>query len=496
MAGCASEPALDERAPTSGAPRDWIPGETLEPGVSAGSTPLADRPDDDVESSATPAAEPAAAPDDDELAAADGDEASGGVDADGSGIDINRAALTAPDAASAPGDWQRALGAEGLSVSSGGLAVAADGSASIAGSVDGDLDGVSSGSTDAFVARYSAAGDVLFLRQLGTPDADAAAGVSVAADGSLFVTGSTGGALDGEALGFGDAFLVKYSSAGELLWVRQLGTSQPDDAASVSAAADGGAFVVGVTRGVLDGARDGADQDAFVARFSPDGELLWTRQLGSQVGYDDRATGVSVGDDESVYVSGQSFGGIDADSAGSSDAFVAKYSAAGELSWVRQVGGADFDVAEAVSAGADGEVYVAGQLGGVLVGGPGVVIPGAPYVAKYSSEGELLWAQTFEDAAAGSATSVTRDANGQVLVAGYTTAAFAGPNQGLYDTFVATLSGDGERVSGVQLGVAEKDQATGVGSDGAGNVFVSGEAASATGAVTLLTRRAATTPEP
>jgi hypothetical protein len=163
---------------------------------------------------------------------------------------------------------------------------------------------------------------------------------------------------------------------------------------------------------------------------------------------------------------------------------------------VRQVGGADFDVAEAVSASADGAVYVAGQLGGVLVGGPGVVIPGAPYVAKYSSDGELLWAQTLEDAAAGSATSVSQDASGQVLIAGYTTGAFAGPNQGLYDTFVATLSADGERLSGVQLGVEEKDQATGVGSDGAGNLFISGEAASTTGAVTLLTRRSATTLEP
>ena len=99
-------------------------------------------------------------------------------------------------------------------------------------------------------------------------------------------------------------------------------------------------------------------------------------------------------------------------------------------------------------------------------------------------------------AAAGSATSVTRDASGRILVAGYTTAAFAGPNQGLYDTFVATLAADGERLSGVQLGVEDKDQATGVGVDGAGNVFVSAEATSATGAVTLLTRRSAATLEP
>ena len=353
MAGCASEPALDEQTPTSEASLEGIPssGETPVPGASSDSTPLADTPDDGDESSATTVGDPAAAPEvggesapvsagenADGLAGApvDGEEPAGSDET--SGVDTNQAALTAPDAASAPGDWQRALGAEGLSVSSGGLTVAADGSASIAGSVDGDLDGASSGSTDAFVARYSAAGDVLFLRQLGTPDADAASGVSVAADGSLFVAGSTGGALDGEALGFGDAFLAKYSSEGELLWVHQLGTSQPDEAASVSVAADGGAFVVGVTRGGLDGARDGTDQDAFVARFSPDGELLWTRQLGSQVGYDERASGVSVGDDESVYVSGQSFGGVDAASAGSSDAFVAKYSAAGALLWVRQVG--------------------------------------------------------------------------------------------------------------------------------------------------------------
>jgi hypothetical protein len=370
-------------------------------------------------------------------------------------------------------EWQRALGAVGEVISTSGVASDAGGNAFVTGYIFEELGESPHASSDAFVAKYSAAGELLWTRQLGTAESDAAAGSSSDSAGNVFIAGDTSGAMDGMARGFGDGFVAKYSPDGELEWTRQVGTSQPDAATGVSADADGNVFVAGFTRGSLEGGRDGRDVDAFVAKYSAAGELLWSRQLGSSVGYDERASGVSVDAEGNVIVAGHSFGGLEGDNRGSADAFVAKLSADGELRWLRQHGATGHDAAEAVSADGEGNVYVSGQMGGVLPGGPSVVLPGNPYVAKYSPAGELLWEIELEDASAGSASRITTDGEGRTFIAGYTSGSWGGPNEGLYDSFVAELSGEGEVLWVLQLGFEELDQATGVSASSRGAVFVS-----------------------
>lgn len=402
------------------------------------------------------------------------------------------AALIVDGGAEGDAEWQRSLGSLEASVSSGGVSAGADGIVFITGTTDGDVGGAQQGVTDAFLAAYSAAGEALWVRQLGSAEADASSGVSAASDGAVFIAGSTSGALDGAALGFGDAFVSKYSSAGDLVWTRQLGTSQPDAASSVSTAANGDVLVAGSTRGVLDGARSGSDNDALVARYSAAGELLWARQLGSAPGYDDIAAGVSVDGSGNVYIAGHTLGDLDGDSLGAADAFVAKYSAGGELLWVHQRGSAGHDAAETVSVDESGNVFVAGQIGGTRVRGPGFIIPGTPFAAKLAPTGEVLWETQLEDAAGGSVSSSSTDLDGNLFVAGHTAGAVEGDNQGLYDTFVVKLSSEGERLGALQLGVAEKDQATGVSADGSGGVFLSHDVTSAEAEGfdrSLLTRR-------
>jgi hypothetical protein len=334
------------------------------------------------------------------------------------------------------------------------------------------FDGSTQALSDAFVAKYSEAGELLWTRELGTSDSDASAGLSLDGAGNVFIAGDTAGAMDGTGRGFGDGFVAKYSPVGQLEWTRQLGTSQPDAAAGVSADADGNVFVAGFTRGALEGERNGKDADAWVVKLSPAGELLWSRQLGSSVGYDEKASGVSADADGNVIIAGHSFGALEGGNRGSADAFVAKLSANGDLLWIRQHGATGHDAAEAVSADGSGNVYVSGQVGGVLPGGPSVVLPGNPYVAKYSPAGDLLWELQLADASKGSAVRVSTNGAG-AFIAGYTSGAWVGPNQGLYDSFVAQLSANGEVLWALQLGFDDLDQATGVSADATGYLFMS-----------------------
>ena len=372
------------------------------------------------------------------------------------------------------GDWERVLGSSGQSVSSRGVAADAAGHVVVTGYTLKALESSEQSSSDAFVAAYSGSGELLWTAELATPASDAAAGVSLDTAGNALVAGDTSGALEGAALGFGDAYVAKYSPGGELAWVRQLGTAAPDEATGVSADADGNVLVAGFTRGVLEGSRAGTDLDAWIAKYSPAGEALWVRQLGSSVGSDDALAGVSTDADGNVLVAGRSFGALEGESLGSSDAFVAKLSGAGALLWIRQLGTADYDAAESVRADADGNVFIAGQLAGSFAGGPGVVIPGQPFVAKYSPSGEQLWLSALEAGAIGSVSSVALD-GGDAVIAGYTSADWGAPNQGSFDSFVARVSADGELLGVLETGTPQLDRATSVSVDGAGDVFWSRE---------------------
>jgi hypothetical protein len=93
-------------------------------------------------------------------------------------------------------------------------------------------------------------------------------------------------------------------------------------------------------------------------------------------------------------------------------------------------------------------------------------------VAKYSPEGELLWQQELVEGAHGAGTGLAADGDGNVLLAGFTASSLGGPNQGLYDTFVAELSPEGELLEALQLGHAELDRATGLALDASGAVLL------------------------
>jgi hypothetical protein len=118
-----------------------------------------------------------------------------------------------------------------------------------------------------------------------------------------------------------DAFVSKYDAAGTLVWTRQLGTGSGDGCYGVSADGLGSVYISGYTAGNLGGASAGSF-DAFVSKYDAAGTLAWTRQLGT--GSDDVSFGVSADGLGNVYFSGYTYGNLGGASAGGADAFVSK----------------------------------------------------------------------------------------------------------------------------------------------------------------------------
>jgi hypothetical protein len=137
----------------------------------------------------------------------------------------------------------------------------------IAGETPGSFGGANQGGGDTWIAKYSEAGILLWNRQLGTPADDRAAGVATDDKGGIYMAGYTAGSLGGPNEGGYDAWIAKYSASGALLWKRQFGTLRYDDAAGVAADKKGGLYVAGSTFGSLGGPNKGG-YDAFVAKYS------------------------------------------------------------------------------------------------------------------------------------------------------------------------------------------------------------------------------------
>jgi hypothetical protein len=258
-------------------------------------------------------------------------------------------------------EWTRQFGTSASDLSSG---VSADGLGNVyvAGSIYGLLDGSYSGDR-AFLSKYDEEGELLWTHQLGINNIDNVEAVCADGLGSVYVSGNTAGAGN-------DAFVAKYDAEGALQWVRESGTQYDDASFAVSSDGRGNVYIAGYTGGDLGGPQAG-DWDAFVSKYDAAGNLQWIRQLGSS--RCDEALGLSADGQGNVYISGLTIGnmmgGPNPGAYSPDNAFVAKYDAAGTLQWTHQFLTPGFNQGRGVSADGLGNVYLSGVTSGEF-GGP------------------------------------------------------------------------------------------------------------------------------
>lgn len=369
--------------------------------------------------------------------------------------------------------WKRQLGTDRSNLAY-SVATDADGNVYLAGTTDGSLHGANKGRYDAWVAKYATDGQLLWKRQLGSADKDVALGVATDADGNVYLTGWTLGSLGGPNKGTYDAWVAKYAADGRLLWKRQLGTDHRDYANGVATDTDGNVYLTGSTIGSLGGPKNGSvyQFDAWVAKFAPSGQLLWTQQLGTD--QNDEASGVATNADGSVYVTGWTNGSLSGLNNGRWDAWVAKYATNGQHLWTQQLGTDQDDQAFGVATDVAGNVFLTGWTKGSLGRTP-LSYRDDAWVAKYDANGHLVWTQQLGSALRDRATGVATDANGNVYLSGYTSGLLGATTRaGPFDAWVAKYDAEGNRLWKRQPSSHGYDKATGVATDAAGNLYVAG----------------------
>jgi hypothetical protein len=322
----------------------------------------------------------------------------------------------------------------------------------------------------AAVPPPSEGGEPLWQRQMGTASDEYGYGVTADPNGGAYVVGYSLGALDYDNQGGRDAVLRRYSAAGDRDWGRQLGATGDEQAFGVAATTS--AVVMGghASGGVAGEAYAGGTFDGFVAKYNTLGTREWVRMLGTAA--EDSVRAVAT-DGTDFLVAGYTAGALQATNAGLKDAFVAKYSAAGTLLWVRMLGTASDDLAYGVAADASGNVYVAGATGGAL---PGASSSGGQdvFLAKYTAQGTLAWVRQWGSPGNDIAQDVEVDGTGAIVVGGSTTGTLAYENQGGSDAFVSRWTGAGVREWARQLGTAADESGYGVATDATGTVYLAG----------------------
>jgi hypothetical protein len=222
----------------------------------------------------------------------------------------------------------------------------------------------SGGSWDGHVSRYDSDGNRLWTRQFGGAGSDDHHGVAADNTG-VYVVGSvsTGPDFTGEM----DVLVLKYDFKGNLVWVRQFGTPGTDHAEGI-AARRGQVYVVGFVAGTLPGQTSAGGDDVFVRKYDPDGNEVWTRQFGT-AGNDSASFRGADADGRGVYVTGNVNGTLPGQTrVGGRDAFVRQYSLDGDELWTLQFGTTGDDRSIAIAIGSNNDVYLGGRTSGAFPG--------------------------------------------------------------------------------------------------------------------------------
>ena len=300
---------------------------------------------------------------------------------------------------------------------------------------------------------------------------------------------------------YGATFLTKLDPAGNVRYSKSIPSM--GDIVAIAADGDGNVFLAGnsnsdtypATNGVFQPRRSpgvciagdkSAQQypcpDATIAKFDPNGNLLWASYLGGL--NQDQANAIALDSAGNVYVAGFTLsadfptaGAFQGKFGGYADAFVTKVSADGSrIVYSSFFGGAGYDLAHAIAVGPTGSVLVAGEYQSAAV---------QAFVFQLDATGAVVFTKYLGDQAAYStATSVAVDPQGNVYLGGSTNSrtfpATAGAWHSVTNTpyinFIAKLAAGGASLVYAAQFDGDSFGVTSIAADSDGSVYVAGSA--------------------
>jgi hypothetical protein len=371
----------------------------------------------------------------------------------------NGAANTYVSKLNANGDFVWAIGIGGNVTNFGrSVAVDATGNVYVAGYFGGEVDFdpgpaivniTGNGQYDIFILKLDAGGNFVWAKNIGGASSDLAYAMTLDLAGNICMTGVFIGTVDfdpGPGVytlnggGNNDCFIVRLDADGNFIQAMHVsGNYSEGDDISVDVA--GNIYVCGNYNATADldpgagtstvTASSGAD--AFVIKLNAAGSFAWGKSFG---GFGtDNCVSVNADANGNVYLVGDFGFTADFDpgastfnmtAGGSLDGYILKLDVGGNFVWAETIGGAAADAANAVVIDPLGNnVYITGLFQADVDFDPGAGVytltafSNDIFICKLSSEGDFVWALSYEGSTLDEGLSLFCNAAGNVYATGY-----------------------------------------------------------------------------
>lgn len=176
--------------------------------------------------------------------------------------------------------------------------------------------------SDILLLKYNTSGDLQWVKSYGTPAFDdKPAALKVDRQNNIIVSGSADAPQS-------DYIIIKYNSAGDTLWTRSY--NGPGNSLDIPYAVTldtlNNIYVTGSSRG----ASTLGSEDIATLKYTSDGNLIWVKRFNGISNGTDIGASITVDKSQNVYIGGST------DTASFKMVYAAlKYSAAGDFEWVQ-----------------------------------------------------------------------------------------------------------------------------------------------------------------
>jgi hypothetical protein len=309
---------------------------------------------------------------------------------------------------------------------------------------------------DIFIAKYSAAGNFIYAKCIAGVGTKTVGSLTVDNSGYLYLCGGFNGIADFDPSAAAntlmsvnntnDGFIVKYDLNGNLINVSQIGSLGSEYVSSIAINTSGNVYATGNFQGVSDFDPSsatfsltsiGAD-DIFFAKYSSAGNLQFVNNIGGV--FSDVATSISIGKNSTIHLTGYFTDVVDFDpsiaiatrtsQSSSQDVFVTKYDSTGNYLYAINIGGSGNDRPLSIKSDTSDASYICGYFQGVTDFDPSSLSYNlsttnsqAGFIAKYNSLGNFVYAQQissgFTNSNYAGINSLVIDKNNSAYITGF-----------------------------------------------------------------------------
>ncbi len=290
-----------------------------------------------------------------------------------------------------------------------------------------------------FIVKYNAAGNVLWAKSAGGAYFDYGdKHICTDAFGGLYITGGfvstiTFGSITLTSVAYNDIFLVKYDSAGNVIWAKSAGGNNSDIGNGVCSDKNGNVFVTGYFKSLSISFGTTAftnpnttNTNTFIAKYDGAGNSVWANRdtLANSIG-----CSISCDTSGNVYTTGVfnrptiTFGSTILPNAGvnTDDIFVVKYDNSGNLLWLRTAGGTGNERSYGIISDDNGNTYITGYCSSSFTFGTSTLTNSGIYrvlVGKFDSFGNAIWAKDAGTSGVDMGRGINIDLNGNIYITG------------------------------------------------------------------------------